>query len=50
MRLPGGKVGEQAQRKNQAEQRTPTHIENLVARLVDVSCEPVDQIDQAETS
>ena len=40
--LGTAKLGEQAQWKNHTEERAPAHVEDLIARLVDVPREPVD--------
>src|SRR4051794_36342160 len=39
---------EQTQRNNQTEHRAPAHIEHLIALLINISCETVDQVDQPE--
>ena len=46
--LGKAKLREQTQRKNQAEHRTPTQVEDLIALLIDVPREPIDQVDQSE--
>ena len=46
--LRSAKLTEQAERKNHAEDRAPTDVEDLVAGLVDVAGEPVDEVDQPE--
>ena len=42
------KLREQTQRENQAEYCTPAHVQDLIARLVDVAREPIDEIEQTE--
>src|SRR3954468_3278017 len=46
--LRRAQLREQAERKDQAEHSAPAHVEDLVARLIDVAGEAVDQIDQPE--
>src|SRR2546423_6003499 len=46
--LRTAKLGEQAKRKNHTEDGAPADVEDLVACLVDVHGQPVDQDDQPE--
>jgi hypothetical protein len=42
------KLAEQTQWEDHTEHRTPAHVEDLVAGLIDVAREPVDQVNQPE--